>query len=280
MSVQRVLGMASVVLPRGHRARWREEASAVLMDVSRGRRLWYTLDTIVKVPVLAREHRRGRPDNVTLPGRWASAAVGAALLAGALALFLPMLTRVPFALPGAPVLAVWEPLAYLLVMGGLLALVATRSFRSARQHGGSLTYADSGAVLLTAFVGTGPVVAAPLSTALDLPVVALVGNILPGAWLAAISALALRRHSGPWPLGALGTVAGLALIGVLATLPFRQMMPGQESAALLIGKWSSAVAVPAYLIWSVWAGVRLLRGRQDLLMARPPTPDGLRPGGA
>jgi hypothetical protein len=275
MSVQTVvLGMASIVLPRRHRARWREEASAVLMGVSGVRRLWYTLDTVLKVPILARQHRRGGPGGV--PGRRVSAVVGAALVASALALLVPLLSGAPRALPGEVVLALWEPLAYLLAMGGLVALVATRSFRAARRRGGGVRYADSGAVLLTVFAGAGPVVVWPLSVGLDLPVVALVGNVLPGAWLAVISALALRRRTGPWPLAVLGTVAGLALMGVLGSAPLAQMMAGQQPLAFTIGHLSTAVAAPAYLVWSGWAGARLLLGRQDLLMAWPPTPDGSR----
>jgi hypothetical protein len=276
MSVQTVvLGIASIVLPRRHRARWREEASAVLMGVSGVRRLWYTLDTLLKVPILARQHRRGQADG--LHGRGISAVVGAALLASASALLYPVLSGPRRVLPGGPVLAVWEPLAYLLVMGGLVALVATRSFRSARRRGAGLQYADSGALLITVFAGTGPVVAWPISIALNLPVVAVVGSVLPGVWLAVICAVALRRRTGPWPLAVVGTIAGLALMGVLGSLPLGQVMPGQQPLALVVGSLSSAVAVPTYLIWSGWAGVRLLLGRQDLLMAGPPTPDGSRP---
>jgi hypothetical protein len=276
MSVQTVvLGIASIVLPRRHRARWREEASAVLMGVSGVRRLWYTVDTVLKVPILARHHRRGQADG--LPGRGISAVVGAALLASALALLSPFHSGVPRMLPGGAVLAVWEPFAYLLVMGGLFALVAIRSFQFARRRGGGLQYADSGAVLITLFAGTGPVVASPLSIALNLPVVALVGSVLPGVWLAAICAMALRRRTGPWPLAVVGTIAGLALIGVLGSLPLGQVLPGHQPLALLVGQLSSAVAAPTYLIWSGWAGIRLLLGRQDLLMAWPSTPDGMRP---
>jgi hypothetical protein len=57
-------------------------------------------------------------------------------------------------------------------------------------------------------------------------------------------------------------------------------MPGHLSLALLIGQVSLMVAAPAYLIWSGWAGARLLLGRRDLLIARPTTLDGLRPGEA
>jgi hypothetical protein len=269
MSVQAaVLGLASVVLPPPHRARWREEASAVLMEVSGPRRLWYTLDTVLKVPILARQYRRGQVYD--LRGRWLSAVVGAALLASASALVLPLLSGRPRVLPGMPVLALWEPLAYLLVLGGLVALVATRSFRSARRRGGGVRYADAGALFLTVFVAAGPVVVWPLSTALNLPAVALLGNVLPGMWLAAICALALRRRTGPWPLAVLGAIAGLALIGVLGSAPLGQMMPEHQALAYQIGRLSSAVAAPTYLVWSAWAGVRLLFGRQDLLLAWPP----------
>jgi hypothetical protein len=276
MSVQTlVLGIASIVLPRRHRARWREEASAVLMGVSGVRRWWYTLDTVVKVPILARQHRREHPDS--LPGRAVSAVVGAALLASTVAVLLPVLTAKPHVIPGSRVVLALDALGYLLVMGGLVVLVATRSFRFTQRRGAALRYADSGAVLITVFVGAGPVVAWPLSIVLDLPAVALVGNVLPGVWLAAVCAMALRRRTGPWPLAVVGAIAGLALMGVLGALPLGRAMPGHQPLVLLIGHVSLLVAAPAYLIWSGWAGVRLLLGRRDLLLAGPATPDGLRP---
>jgi hypothetical protein len=294
MSVQTVvLRIASIVLPRGHRARWREEASAVLMEVSGVRRLWYTVDTVLKVPVLARQHRRGQPGGQpeSLPGRGVSAVVGAALLVSALAaaadltaLHLlrdpgPIGTDVYVEVPDAlPVITMSDPFGHLLVLSGLVALVATRAFRSARRPGTGLRYAHSGALLITIFVGAGPVVAWLPSIALNLPIVALVGYVLPGVWLAAVCATALRRRTGPWPLAVLGTVAGLAQTVALVALPLLAVMPGHQPAALLIGHWSLLVgAALSYLVWSGWAGVRLLFGRQDLLMARPPTPDRLRP---
>ncbi|MCW6003617.1 hypothetical protein K1W54_03340 [Micromonospora sp. CPCC 205371] len=269
-----VLGIASIVLPQRHRARWREEASAVLMEVAGVRRVWYLLDTVLKVPILARQHRRGQTSD--LPGaklsavdRAVSALVGAALLAGVLALLAPVLAGAPRIPPvePLPVLAVSDPLAYPLVMGGLFALVAARSFRSARRHGGGLRYADSGAVLITVFAGAGPLVAGPLAIALGLPAMALVASVLPGAWLAAICAMALRSRTGPWPLAMVGAIAGLALIGVLGSAPLGQVTPGQQPLAVLVGGLSTAVAVPAYIIWSGWSGVRLLLGRLDLLTA-------------
>jgi hypothetical protein len=283
--------MASIVLPRRHRARWREEASAVLMGVSGVRRWWYTVDTVLKVPILARQHRRGPARQAdSLPGRGVSAVVGAALLASALAvaadLFALYLLREPgpigadvyFDVSDAlPVITMSDPFGHLLVMGGLFALVATRSFLSARRPGGGLQYAHSGALVITVFAGAGPVVAWLLSITFNLPVVALVGYVLPGVWLATVCVMALRRRTGPWPLAVVGTVAGLTQIGSLGAPPLVQAMFGHQPLALLVGHGSLVGTALTYLIWSAWAGVRLLLGRQDLLMARPPTPDGLRP---
>jgi hypothetical protein len=274
-----LLAVAAYVLPRRHRARWREEAAAVLVEVSGARRFRYTVDTVVKVPLVAWQHRRSE-DVVSVPARVMSAVVGAALLAGAVVVFAPILSGVLRLPPGGLVLGVGDPMGYLLLFGGLSALVAARSFRSARRYGGGLRYADSGAVLITVFVGIGPVIARPLSTGLDLPVVALVGHLLPGAWLAAISVSALRRRMGPWPLAVVGTVAGLALIGVLGVVPLTQPLSGQEQLELLVGRLSLLVAAPTYLVWSCWAGLRLLLGRQDLLLAWPAVPDSPRPGDA
>jgi hypothetical protein len=68
-------------------------------------------------------------------------------------------------------------------------------------------YADAGALFVTVLVAAGPVVLWLLPTALNLPAVTLAGNVLPGMWLAAICALALRRRTGPlqgWPPAADG----------------------------------------------------------------------------
>jgi hypothetical protein len=260
------------------------------MEVTGVRRLWYTVDTVLKVPLLAWQH--GRQPQGSRPGRWIAATVGVALLASPLLVAVdllalrlrgePAVTGVDVAVTVphmTPVIGIAEPSAYLLVMGGLIALVIARSFRVAERRGDGLRYADSGAVLITVFVGAGPIVAWLLAIAWDLPAVALVGSVLPGLWLAAICAMALRRRSGPWPLAAVGVVAGLALMGVLGNLPLMHVMPGQEPLALLAGRVSMAVAVPAYLLWSGWAGVRLLLGRRDLLVAGP-APDAWRPKGA
>jgi hypothetical protein len=253
-----VLRVASVVLPRGHRARWREEVAAVLMDVSGWRRFRYTVDTVVKVPVLAVHHRSA--GLVGGKGRRLSALVGAALIASVLA----TLSGSPRALPGG---SLRDPVGYLLAMGGLAALVAVRSFRTARRRSGArLGYADSGAVVITILAGAGPLVGGLVSWALYLPVLAMVGNVLPGLWLATVCGTALLRRTGPWPLAAIGTVAGLAMVAALGlALPLAKMTP---HAAMLIGEVSILVAAPAFLVWSAWAGVRLLLGHQELATGR------------
>jgi hypothetical protein len=247
-----LLRLASVILPPAHRDRWREEAAAVLMDVSGRRRFRYAVDTVLKVPLLAVEHRRRQP--VDLVG----AVVGGALIASVVAILSGVLPgAAPRALPGA---GTPDPVGYLLVLGGLVAVVAARSFRTARRHGGGLTYADSGAVLVTVAVGAGPLLVAPLG----LPVVTLVGTVLPGVWLAVVSATALRRGEGPRVLAVVGMVAGLALVGVLGSVPLLRLVPGVH----VVGLASMVVAAPSYLVWSLWSGARLLLGRGDLLVAR------------
>jgi hypothetical protein len=241
-----LLRLASAVLPPAHRDRWQEEAAAVLMDVSGWRRFRYTVDTVVKVPVLAWQYRE--PVDVV------TAAVGGALIASVVAI----VSGAPAVLPGAgrP-----DPVAYLLVLGGLVAVVAARSFRTARRHGGGLTYADSGAVLVTVAVGAGPLIVAPLG----LPVVTLVGTVLPGVWLAVVSATAWRRRTGPRALAVVGVVAGVSLMGVLGTVSLLRLAPGFPVQPA--GSVALAVAAPSYLVWSLWSGVRLLLGRRDLLVA-------------
>jgi hypothetical protein len=291
MSAQTVvLAMASIVLPPRQRARWREEASAVLMEVSGARRWWYTVDTVVKVPVLAWHYRRGRADRLPVAGRRIAAVVGAALLASALMMAADLLALPPLRASGVigfdlyvetsralPVLSLLDPSVRLLMLGGLFALVAARSFRMAQRPGGGLQYADSGALLVTALVIAGTVGAWPLSIELDAPAVAVAGSALPGAWLVVTCASALRRRTGPRPLALAGIVAGVTLTAVLVALPLRLLLPGSPALPVLVGHLS-LLAVPAYLVWSGWTGVRLLLGRPDLLVARPAGPAGARPG--
>lgn len=258
-----LLAVASVALPQPHRARWREEALAVLLAV-RGRRRWYyALDTVLKVPLLAWQHRRAEP--LGEPARWLTTLAGAGLLS------TPVL--IVGALAFTPVIG--EDAAeflFLLAPCGMLPAVAARAWRwVAHRGGGPVRHAL--AVLLTLFAGTGPVAAGALSVALGVPTVALVGSVVPGLWLVVTNGADLRRGRVPAALGGLGATAGVALAGVLLGLQLGLVHPGLSWLALAIGALSFLTLVPSYLAWSVWTGVRLLRG---------PTPDArpTRPGDA
>ena len=249
-----LLAVASLVLPRARRACWREEAMAVLLATSGARRLHFALDTVVKVPVLAFHYRRTDP----LPPvrRWSAVLAGAGLLS------TPVLIVAALAL--APVIG--EDAAELLFLGapgGMLAVVAVRSFRSAAHRGGSAgRYAA--ALVLTVFAGTGPVAAGALSVAVAVPAIALAGSVVPGAWLIVVCGAALARRQGPVALAVAGVLAGAALSGVLLGLQLVTRAPGAGGVQVLAAL-SFAVLAPSYLLWSLWSGVRLLRGRTELL---------------
>jgi hypothetical protein len=243
------------VLPRARRSRWREEALAVLLATTGARRLLFALDTVVKAPVLAWHYRRTDP----LPAarRWSAALAGAGLLSA------PALILAALVLP--PVIG--EDAAELLFLGapgGMLAVVAVRSFRTAVHRGGTATRYAAAAVL-TVFAGTGPVAAGALSVAVATPGIAVLGSVVPGAWLLAVCGAALARRQGPAGLAVTGMVAGAALTGVLLGLQLTTQVAGLGGPAGVLTALSFAALVPSYLVWSVWSGVRLLRGSTELL---------------
>jgi hypothetical protein len=249
-----LLAAASLVLPRPRRARWREEAMAVLLATSGARRLGFTLDTVVKVPVLAWHYHRTDP----LPpvGRWPAALAGAGLLS------TPVL--IVAALSLAPVIG--EDAAeflFLMAPGGMLPLVAVRSFRVAAHRGGTVARYVV-ALLVTVFAGTGPVAAGALSVLVGVPGIALVGSVVPGGWLICVGASALARRHGPPSLAVVGMVAGAALVGVLLGLQLTMLAAGSAGLLSALTALSLFALVPAYLVWSLWSGTRLLRGSGDL----------------
>lgn len=248
-----LLALASLTLPAAHRARWREEAAALLIEVHGARRWWFVVDTVVKVPALAWCYRVLEPPLPT-PARAVTTLTGAALIA------MPVLAVA--AILFAPALG--EPTAeflFLLSPCGLFGFVAVRTFRGARHRGGGFRRYTV-AALVTAFAGTGPVVAGALSVALDMPVIAVLGAVLPGAWLVAVNATVLARRSCPRPLGLFGIAAGLGLTGVLLGV---QLTPYLEAAAAATA-FSLLVLIPSCLVWSTWTGVRLLRGQARQLV--------------
>lgn len=250
-----LLAAASLILPPSRRARWREEAMAVLLATAGARRVRFALDTVVKVPVLAWHYRRIDP----LPPvrRWSAALAGAGLLS------TPVLIVVAVVL--APVIGEnTAEFLFLCAPGGMLPVVAVRSFRGAAHHGGTaVRYAT--AALLTVFAGTGPVAAGALSVALAAPGIALAGSVIPGAWLIAVCATALVRRHGSPSLAVVGTVAGTALIGTLLGLQLTMLAPGLGAPLSALTVLSFAALIPSYLTWSLWSGVRLLRGNGELL---------------
>lgn len=228
---------------------------AVLLATSGARRVHYALDTVLKAPVLAWQY--GRLDPLP-PVRHRVAA-----LAGAGLLSTPVLIIAAVSLP--PVIG--EDAAELLFLGapcGMLPIVAVRSFRGAAHRGGTAAR-YSAAALLTAFAGTGPVAAGALSVAVAAPSIAVVGSVVPGAWLIAVCGAALLRRSGPAALAVLGMVAGAALTGALLGFQLTMHAPGLGGFFQALTVLSFAALLPSYLMWSLWSGARLLRGSGELL---------------
>jgi hypothetical protein len=249
-----LLAVASTVLPAAHRARWREEALAVLLEVRGARRWRYTMDTIVKVPVLAWHHRR-RPSPGE-PPRWVAAVSGAGLLG------MPVLILGAFGLGS---LISEDTAEFLLIVApaGMLPVVAARSLRSAASRGGGLLRYTA-AVVLAVFAGTGPVAAGLLSVATELPVIAIAGSVVPGAWLTTVCVTALLRRAGPEALAWIGAAAGMSLVGLLLGV---QLLRFESMIATVLSVVSLLAFVPSFAAWSLWAGVRLVAGRSELLTA-------------
>ncbi len=248
-----VLALAAFTLPPAHRARWREESLAVLMAVHGVRRWWFTVDTVIKVPLLAGQFREPVPP----PGRWLSIISGGALIGTSVlaagALMLPS--------------AIGEDAAeflFLLAPCGLLGVVAVRATWTARSYGGGLlSYLT--AATITVFAGTGPVAAGALSVATGRPVIAILGAFLPGLWLLTVSGAALARRSCPPAQALSGIIAGTGLLGVLVGLQLVTHVPSVRGPASALTALSLALFAPAWTVWSTWTGLRLIRTRQRLV---------------
>ena len=251
-----LLAVASLVLHPAHRARWREETAALLLEVQGARRWWFAFDTVLKAPALAWSHRVAEPLQPQ-PGRAVAALTGVGLIATSILAVV--------ALGLAPVLG--EPAAeflFLVSPGGLLGFVAVHTLRRAMHRGGGIgRYTRAG--LVSAFAGTGPIAAGALSVAVDVPMIAVLGAVVPGGWLAAVSTTGLARRTWPRPLALLGLVAGVGLVGVLAGVQIVSHLPAARPAASSVTALSMVLLIPSYLAWSVWTGIRLVLGRAQQL---------------
>jgi hypothetical protein len=244
-----LLAVASALLPRAHRARWREESLAVLAGVHGARRWWFAIDTVVKVPLLSRQVRQPVPP----PGRWPAALSGLGLLGASAAVVIAALNPFSLSEDAAEFLFLLAPCA-------MVGVVAVRSVHAARAHGGGpLAYLV--AALVTAGAGTGPVAAGALSVATDTAMVALIGAFLPGTWLLAVSGTALARRTSPPALAVLGALTGAGLLGVLLGLQLVTHVPAARGPASALTVVSVVLLIPAWTVWSVWTGCRLIRGR-------------------
>jgi hypothetical protein len=244
--------VSSTVLPPPHRQRWREESLAVLLAVRGARRWRYALDTIVKAPLLASQHRRGAPD--TGPGPWVGAVAAVGLLG------------IPFLMLAGLLAAESNEKAgeffFLTASCGMLPTVAVHSWRSARRHGGGpARYAL--ALLVTLFAGTGPISAAMLADATNAAAIGIAGSLLPGGWLTVACGYALYEGRAPVALAVLGGVAGIALTGVLFSVELSMLELGLASTLIAIP--SGLVLIPTFFAWSIWTGIRILRGRREFL---------------
>lgn len=260
-----VLAVASALLPPGDRARWREEALAVLLDVPTPLRYRYAVDTLVKLPLLAWQQRLGaRPAHTPL-SRPVSAFAGAGLI-GVMVTMVAALCLAPLIGEDA------AEFLFLLAPFGMLPAVAARSFHRALRHGGGARR-HLLAALVTLFAGTGPVAAGVLATGVgaagadgpSVVAVALVAGLAPGLWLLHTGVEALTRGRGPAALGALAAAAGTGLVGVPVGLHLGVLAPDLRWLSLLISALSLLALVPSFAAWSVWAGLRLLTGRSDPL---------------
>jgi hypothetical protein len=87
--------------------------------------------------------------------------------------------------------------------------------------------------------------------------IAVLGALVPGAWLATVSGVALARRTAPPVLSAFGVATGAGLTGVLFGLQLLSYVP----AASAITAAGAFLLIPSYLTWATWTGARLIRGR-------------------
>lgn len=245
-----LLAIGSGLLPAHHRARWREESLALLLDVQGRRRWWYTADILLKLPVLAWHSHRG-PGAGRPPAGAVLAGVG--LLLSALAVVGALALPTVLGEDAAEGLFVLAPFA--------LAPFITRE--AIRSRCGPL--ATAGLIVFAAFgplTALGVLAAGRLAPAGLQPVVIIIGYCAiagPAGWLATTSWLALRRRERPVLMHVCGLVAGGAFgIGIVALI---WQMLSQGSPPVLVPALmmlSLLTFLATFPMWTVWAGIRLI----------------------
>jgi hypothetical protein len=242
-----LLRVASYALPAPYRRRWLEETLAVLYDVYGWRRWWYAVDTALKAPLLAREYQRA---SAVAPRRLTD-------LAGATLVATPCLIVGGIFFGGMVGLDLLRVHVIVLMLLAPLPAVAVRSFAIATRRGGGVRYA--GAAALTVMVAVGPIgtFRAAVEEKGDWTVL---GAALLGGWLVWVNAVIVRRRTGAADQAVLGVIAGAAITLLAAG---SVVTDGMLWGFVIFG---IVTTIPVLATWCVMAGLRLLFGRNDLML--------------
>ncbi|MEH1130170.1 hypothetical protein [Micromonospora sp. CPCC 206061] len=242
-----LLEVGSWLLPRSRRARWREESLSLLLDVNGWRRWWYTVDLLVKVPMLA-WHLHPRP-----AARWPSPA---AVLAGM------GLVLAAFAVPGAYVLSPFlgeqnTEALLLLAPFGLAVAITRHAVRRARRPVLAVPVVVFGA--FGPLVGVGILAAGAAAPGWIQSATAIAGYAAlagPGVWLAANSWRAIRHRQRQRPMHAFGLIAGSAFVLTIAGLLWPVLIGGSPPLPVLVAMAMGLYAfLAAFPVWAAWTGV-------------------------
>ncbi|WP_203899293.1 hypothetical protein [Virgisporangium aliadipatigenens] len=197
------------LVPAERRERWREETLADLLQTHGRRRWWFTLDALLKAPLL-----RGP---IVLHAPEVGAAFEAACLM-VLAVLLPASVLVLPALAGEGVSG-----TALVMTPFLLVPSVVRHHAQALRTGGR---ARRAAIAIVAFCGFGPLIGALVSWGTQYveplrdigPAVGLVAFAGPGMWLVYTCVTAMARATRPFVLAGAGASAGASMIVLITGL--------------------------------------------------------------
>ncbi|MDP9795091.1 fermentation-respiration switch protein FrsA (DUF1100 family) [Catenuloplanes nepalensis] len=236
------------LLPPGHRDRWREETLGLLADVHGVRRWWYAADILVKLPALRRS-LSARPGRRSVPILAGLAMLGTtALIVGA-----PLLATV-IGEDNAEALFLLAPLG----LAPAVVMRATAGPRRPLRTALTIVGCGFGAVFAAILIALASAAGAAGLLFGTLIAAAVLCALAPAGWLIGTTVADLRTRRTPATLSAAGLLAGIGLTLVLfcfgVGLSRGGLPPSMQGLAIL----GLAVLVPAYLVWSVWTGLRLL----------------------